>query len=61
MAEQASILLIEDEPHLRANLQILLKGEGYRVWTAEHRAEGIRKLQQETFDLVITDLVMPEL
>jgi two-component system, OmpR family, response regulator len=34
--------------------------EGYRVASAEDGAEGIDKLQQEPFDLVITDVVMPE-
>jgi len=45
---------------LRHNLKVLLEGEGYRVCCAEDGAEGIRKLQEEPFDLVITDVVMPE-
>jgi CheY-like chemotaxis protein/nitrogen-specific signal transduction histidine kinase len=60
MREQPSILLIEDEPCLRHNLEVLLTGEGYRVSSAEDGAEGIQKLQEEPFDLVITDVVMPE-
>ena len=36
------------------------QGEGYRVVSAADGAEGIRKLQEEPFDLVITDVVMPE-
>jgi CheY-like chemotaxis protein len=60
MLEQPSILLIEDEPRLRHNLEVLLVGEGYRVASAEDGAEGIQKLQEEPFDLVITDVVMPE-
>jgi YesN/AraC family two-component response regulator len=61
MGEQPAILLIEDEPRLRQNLQILLQNEGYRVVTAAHGAEGLQRLQEESFDLVITDLVMPEI
>src|SRR5919108_5936365 len=61
MGEQPSILLIEDEPRLRDNLQTLLKGEGYRVTTGQNGAEGIKWLRQDSFDLVITDLVMPEI
>ena len=61
MLEQPSILLIEDEPRLRHNLEVLLMEEGYRVASAEDGAEGIHKLQQEPFDLVITDVVMPEI
>ena len=60
MPEQPTILLIEDEANLRHNLRVLLEGEGYRVVSAEDGAEGIRKIQEEAFDLVITDVVMPE-
>jgi DNA-binding response OmpR family regulator len=60
MPQQPSILLIEDEANLRHNLGVLLEGEGYRVISAEDGAEGIRKLQEELFDLVITDVVMPK-
>ncbi|HSF33813.1 MAG TPA: response regulator [Candidatus Tectomicrobia bacterium] len=60
MAEQPAILLIEDEARLRDNLQTLLQSEGYQVTTAQNGAEGIKRLRQESFDLVITDLVMPE-
>jgi CheY-like chemotaxis protein len=60
MDEQPVILLIEDEARLRDNLKILLQSEGYHVTVAKNGAEGIKKLRQESFDLVITDLVMPE-
>ncbi|MGH8067408.1 MAG: response regulator [Candidatus Entotheonellia bacterium] len=60
MVEQPAILLIEDEARLRDNLQTLLQSEGYCVTTAQNGAEGIKRLRQEVFDLVITDLVMPE-
>jgi len=60
MVEQPAILLIEDEVRLRDNLQILLQSEGYSVTTAQNGADGIKRLRQEAFDLVITDLVMPE-
>jgi CheY-like chemotaxis protein len=60
MVEQPAILLLEDEARLRDNLQTLLQSEGYRVTTAQNGAEGIKRLRQEVFDLVITDLMMPE-
>jgi two-component system, sensor histidine kinase and response regulator len=60
MSEQPTILLIEDEARLRDNLQTLLQTEGYCVTTAPNGAEGIKNLRKESFDLVITDLVMPE-
>ena len=61
MSEQPVILIIEDEARLRDNLQTLLQSEGYHVTTAQNGAEGIKRLRQESFDLVITDLVMPEI
>jgi two-component system, sensor histidine kinase and response regulator len=60
MVEQPAILLIEDEARLRENLQLLLEGEGYRVTTAQNGMEGIKQLREASFDLVMTDLVMPE-
>ena len=60
MGEQAAILLVEDEARLRHNLQVLLQMEGYRVTTAQNGAEGIKKAEEELYDLVITDIVMPE-
>jgi two-component system, sensor histidine kinase and response regulator len=60
MGEQPAILLIEDEARLRENLQLLLESEGYRVTTAQNGMEGIKQLREATFDLVMTDLVMPE-
>src|SRR5262245_32275343 len=61
MGEQPVILLIEDEARLRDNLQTLLESEGYHVKVAQNGAEGIKRLRHESFDLVITDLVMPEI
>jgi signal transduction histidine kinase len=60
MAEQPTILLIEDEARLRSYLQLLLEGEGYHVTTAENGREGIKRIRETSFELVITDLVMPE-
>ena len=61
MPEAAAILLIEDEARLCKNLQTLLQLEGYRVITAANGLEGLNILQQESFDLVITDVVMPHM
>ena len=53
-----SILIIEDEPRLRNNLQILLTRAGYVVTTVANGSSGLQCLQQHSFDLIITDLVM---
>jgi signal transduction histidine kinase len=61
MEDHPTILLIEDELHLRDNLQLLLQTAGYQVTTAATGVQGIQQIQEQAFDLVITDLVMPGL
>jgi response regulator RpfG family c-di-GMP phosphodiesterase len=55
------ILLVDDEILVRKTIQRFLEKSGYRVETAENGIEAIRKLECILYDLVITDLKMPEL
>ena len=60
MHEQGGrILFIEDEERLRKNIKILLADEGYDVETVRNGYEGIQKLKNEPYDIVLTDLKMP--
>lgn len=59
MAEK--ILLVEDESITRASLADLLRQEGYEVEEARDGAQGVEVFEKRRFDLVITDLVMPQL
>src|SRR5438128_1477614 len=61
MEDHPTILLIEDELQLRENLQILLQSARYQVTIAANGEEGIQQIQEQPFDLVITDLVMSEM
>ncbi len=56
-----SILIIEDEPRTRANLATILEMEGYRVVTAENGRLGVETARRERPDLVLCDVMMPEL
>lgn len=56
-----SILIIDDEPVLRLTFKYLLEGEGYRVWEAKNGRDGLDIFRKHPIDLVITDIVMPEL
>ena len=56
---KTKILVIEDEQSMREILKMLLEGEGYGVVTAADGAEGLRWLQKDIFDLIITDIKMP--
>ncbi|HEY8370461.1 MAG TPA: sigma-54 dependent transcriptional regulator [Thermodesulfobacteriota bacterium] len=54
------ILIVDDEASLLEFLEIMLAKEGYAVVTARTGAEALARIGQETFDLVITDVQMPE-
>jgi CheY-like chemotaxis protein len=56
----ASILLVEDDDQLRTMLKLLLTNSGYEVWEAPNGTRVCDMYQQQRFDLVITDLVMPD-
>jgi CheY-like chemotaxis protein len=55
------ILLVDDNNMIRASLSRLLLVAGYEVTDASNGREALRKLAREPFDLVVTDLVMPEM
>jgi two-component system, sensor histidine kinase and response regulator len=60
MAEiPASVLVIDDEVGMREGCRRALTPHGIRVSTAEHGAEGLRKLREQQFDLVLLDAMMP--
>jgi len=58
MDHQAHILVVDDEKAFRHLLKTLLTTEGYRVSTADSGNVAIELLQQHTFNLVISDLMM---
>ena len=55
------ILLVDDEPLVRRTLQKYLEKSGYAIDTAENGLAALRRLEQKEYDLVITDLKMPEI
>ena len=54
------ILVIEDEKGILGLIEAALIRFGHRVETAQDGKEGIRKFDRGSFDMVITDYVMPE-
>ncbi|WP_290794460.1 response regulator transcription factor [Flavihumibacter sp. UBA7668] len=61
MAEQLSILLVEDEENLHDALKLNLELEGYEVSSAYDGLAALKAVQQEYFDLVILDIMLPEM
>src|SRR5579863_7180887 len=59
-ASRGHILVIDDEPDIRESLEILLSAEGYRVDLAPNATEGLKRMENSTFDLVLLDLMMPD-
>jgi putative two-component system response regulator len=56
-----TILLVEDSQVLRQGLQSLLEQEGYLVFTGENGREALEKMQVKTPDLILADILMPEM
>jgi DNA-binding NarL/FixJ family response regulator len=56
-----TVLLIEDEPHMRRNVLRMLELEGYRAVGAEDGREGVAAAKKERPDLILCDVTMPEL
>lgn len=56
--ELARVLLVDDTPSSRLTLQTLLEAGGYRVDAAASAAEAVHKLDEEEYQLVLTDLRM---
>ncbi|MCB9877310.1 MAG: response regulator transcription factor [Planctomycetes bacterium] len=58
---ETHILIIEDEPDLRAGLQHNLELEGFKVLAAANGKEGLRKAREGQAALVLLDLMLPEM
>lgn len=54
------VLVIDDEPDIREGLAEMLESSGYRVTIAANGREGLRLYKEGRFDLVITDIIMPD-
>jgi two-component system alkaline phosphatase synthesis response regulator PhoP len=55
------ILVVEDEKDIQELLQLYLKREGYDVQIAEDGEAGLRKACKERYDLVLLDLLLPQM
>jgi DNA-binding NtrC family response regulator len=58
---QAKLLIIEDDQKMRRLLELILRQEGYEIITSSGGAEGIKKLQDNPCDLILTDLQMEKM
>ncbi|MDQ3421703.1 MAG: response regulator, partial [Acidobacteriota bacterium] len=56
----ARVLVVDDEPSMRQMLSFALRREGYDVTTADDGRTALEALRDGRFDLVVTDVRMPE-
>jgi len=57
----ARILVIDDEKLVRASIDAVLSAKGHVVTLAVNGREGLDQIKKGDFDLIITDLIMPEM
>ena len=56
-----SILLVEDDSDQREMMQFLFEAQGYRLYVAKNGVEALSVLDGTRVDLIVTDLMMPEM
>ncbi|MBL4787650.1 MAG: response regulator [Kordiimonadaceae bacterium] len=56
----AKILVVDDEENSRLSMRMALKAQGHAITEAANGREAEEMLEEAEFDLVITDIIMPE-
>lgn len=54
------ILVVDDDPYILMSLEFLMQKNGYTVIVARNGTEALQLLQQESPDLVLLDIMMPD-
>ncbi|HEY8352112.1 MAG TPA: response regulator [Sphingomonadales bacterium] len=57
----ARILVIDDEELILRTLKGALEAAGYDVVTARDGKQGLARLREQEFDLIVTDIIMPQM
>jgi len=55
------VLVVDDEPHIVRLIQVNLERHGYQVETANNGAQALAKIRDSRPDLVVSDVMMPEM
>lgn len=56
----ANILVVDDEPDTLGLIELTLQTAGYSVQTAASGEQALHRLREDTFDLVLLDIMMPD-
>jgi DNA-binding NtrC family response regulator len=57
---RGKVLVVDDELDIREGLELLLTSEGYKVELAPNGTEGLQRIEDGAYDLVLLDLMMPD-
>ncbi|MED0659821.1 response regulator transcription factor [Bacillus smithii] len=57
----AKILVVDDDPHIRKLLQVILAEEGFTILEAQDGKDALSLLDSEKVDLIILDIMMPNM
>jgi DNA-binding NtrC family response regulator len=55
------VLVIDDQPHVRATISIALLANGFEVVAVDSARAGLREQQRAHFDLAMVDIYMPDM
>ena len=58
--DRRTILVVDDEPHVVAYLEMLLQDQGYATVSAANGREGMEQAKEHAPDLICLDITMPE-
>ncbi len=61
MKEKGRILVLDDDPVVTLSCRRILGAEGYRITTVERGENALNKLAKEDFDLLISDIRLPDI
>ena len=56
----ANILVVDDEPDTLGLIELTLQTAGYSVQTAVSGEQALRRLREDSFDLILLDIMMPD-
>ncbi len=55
------VLIVDDQKDILTSVGMLVEGEGYKAKTATNGKQALAMLRKESFDLVLLDVLMPEM
>ncbi len=55
------VLIVDDQKDILTSVGMLVEGEGYKAKTASNGKQALAMLKKESFDLVLLDVLMPEM